>query len=119
MKIDKKILIIGDFYDELIKSKQNFFDSGVDIFCPPGVAEFKAIWEFSHDFNLIVINGCYKNSSEKEIVSLVKKIHVYFSGPIVAVFVNVSFNNRLIKVGCDYEVKKEDISKKVKEILSL
>jgi hypothetical protein len=119
MKIEKKIIIIGDFYDELIKSRQDFFDSGVDIFCPPGIVEFNAIWEFSHNFDLIIINGYYQNGSEGEIISLVKKIRLTFNGPIIAVFLDFDFNDWLIQLGCDYEVKKEDVSKKVKEILFL
>jgi|GEM_PF-3122447 len=114
----RRILIIGDFFSDLIESRQNFFDSGIDIFCPPGVAELQAIWENSQNFDLIIINGYYQQkSSEEEMISLVKKIRENFRNSIIAIFININFNSKIKKAGCNFEVKKEEISKKIKEIL--
>ena len=113
----KKILIIEDFHSfhselaSLLKDK-------VLILSAFTIEEAEKKFDDDANIDLITVDGCVPGE-EINTEPLVRKFRETFKGPMVAACRSPYFRSLLKQAGCDHECSKNELPKKILQILGL
>lgn len=113
----KKILIVEDLrhlhemWIIMLKEK-------VQIISAFTIEEAREKFKDNPDITLITIDGCVPGESFNT-EPLVREFRKTFKGPIIAASRSLFFRTLLKEAGCDYECSKNELPKKILEILGI
>ena len=78
--------------------------------------EAEAVFERHPDLAVILMDACVPGDKPNT-MGLVRKMRKTFKGPIVAISNYDKYREELMRAGCDYEAEKDDVAKKVLELV--
>ncbi len=113
----KKVLIVEDLHF-LQAEWTTILKDKVSIISAFTVKEAEEKFSNNPDIDLISMDGCVPGE-EINTQPLVRKFRKTFKGPIIAASRSSVFREFLKEAGCDYECTKNELPKKILEILGI
>jgi len=115
---NRKVLVVDDMDWVHIKFAMELHNKEVILLKALTLEEGQKLFSANPDICVVVMDACvpgdWPNSQW-----LVRKIRETFKGPIIAISSMPTYRKELLRAGCDYESGKDDLSKKLLEVLGL
>jgi len=113
----KKVLIVED---DCVKQMAwiDMLANKVEVISAFSRVEAEQTFRDNPDISAIVMDACVPGNSPNTAV-LVREFRETFNGPIIATSSEAPYRQLLIRAGCDYECKKDDVPAKICEVLGL
>ncbi len=111
-------VFLQDMWADLLRGR-------VQIIPAYSIGQAEGEFDRNEDLAVIVVNACMSDAKdgahehEMNTVPLVEKIRAEFKGPMIAISGIPSFRQKLVEAGCNHWCEKQDLSRKVCEILGL
>lgn len=113
----KKVLIVEDDFG-LQASWKRDLESSVILFAADSINAAEKLFTENQDIDLVVMDACVPGDSPTTI-PLIHKIRETYKGPMIATSSISAYRKMLMEAGCNIECIKQDVVKKVLEVLSI
>ena len=114
----KKVLIVEDEVYRYSSWQQEMDGKEVVLLFASSIEEAEEQFATNLAIAAIVMDACVPGD-EPTTIPLVRQWRQTFTGPMIAISSMSEYRTMLRHAGCDYESSKEDLSKKLLEILDL
>ncbi len=114
----KKVLIVEDV-DRYQQQYARELQGKVTVLPARSITEARKLFSENEDSDLIVMDACVDNDESPDTRELVSAIRRTFNGPMIASSGLPEYRDILVEWGCSHKASKDDVPKKVLEILQI
>jgi len=114
----KKILIVED--DELLQlawKRLILATTPMEVIQAFSIKEAEIVFNENRDLSVIAVDACVPGD-EPNTIDMIRQFRKTFTGPMIAISSRDDFNQILMLAGCDHEIGKGKLVKKIKEIFN-